>query len=102
MQVQLYIPIFLFSILIKFTAEKIPGKALVATEKTDLKELAVQPMGRHIALIAKISELFNTPKQHKHPDVVKKSENVTVMKKKIKTEYKKLWDAKSKTAYLEK
>ena len=47
-----------------------------------LKELGVQPMGRCIVLIAKISELFNTPKQDKHPDVVKKSENVTVMKKK--------------------
>lgn len=85
-----------------FSHEKITGEALVAIEKSDLKELGMQPMGRRIALIAKISELFNTPKQDKHPDVVKKSENVTVMKKKITVEDKKRWDAKSKTAYLEK
>lgn len=54
----------------------------MAIEKSDLKELGMQPMGRRIALIAKISALFNTPKQDKHPDVVKKSEDVTVMKKK--------------------
>ena len=89
-------------ILIKFIDEKITGEALVAIEKSDLKELGVQPMGRRIALIAKISDLLNTPKQYKHPDVMKKPDNVTFMKKKIKAEDKKLWDAKSKTAYLEK
>lgn len=98
---QVHTNISLFN-LIKFTDEKITGEALVAIEKSDLKELGVQPMGRRIALIAKISELINTPKQDKHPDVVKKSENVRVMKKKITVEDKKLWDAKSKTAYLEK
>ena len=89
-------------ILIKFIDEKITGEALVAIEKSDLKELGVQPMGRRIALIAEISDLLNTPKQDKHPDVMKKPDNVTFMKKKIKAEDKKLWDAKSKTAYLEK
>ena len=98
---QVHTNISLFNLL-KFTYEKITGEALVAIEKSDLKELGVQPMGRRIALIAKISELINTPKQDKHPDVVKKSENVRVMKKKITVEDKKLWDAKSKTAYLEK
>ena len=99
MQIQL---IFLFSIFIKFTDEKITGEALAAFEKSDIKELGVQPMGRRIALMAKISELFNTPQQDKHSHVVNKSENATVMKKKIKAEDKRLWDAKSKTAYLEK
>ena len=54
----------------------------MAIEKSDLKELGVQPMGRRIALIAKISDLLNTPKQDKHPDVMKNSDNVTLMKKK--------------------
>ena len=52
--------------------------------------------------MAKISELFNTPQQDKHSDVVNKSENDIVMKNKIKAEDRRLWDAKSKTAYLEK
>ena len=94
--------IFLFSNLIRFIDEKFTGEALVAIEKSDLKELGVQPMERRIALIAKISDLLNTPKQDTHPDVMKKPDNVTFMKKKIKAEDKKLWDAKSKTAYLEK
>ena len=59
-------------------------------------------MGRRIALIAKKSDLLNPPKQEKNPDVMKKPDNVTFMKNKIKAEDKKLWDAKSKTAYLEK
>ena len=102
MQIQL---IFLFSIFIKFTDEKITGEALAAIEKSDIKELGrvqLQPMGHRIALMAKISELFNTPQQDKHSHVVNKSENATVMKKKIKAKDKRLWDAKSKTAYLEK
>ena len=74
----------------------------MAIEKSDLKELGVQPLGRCIALIANISDIFSTPKQDKHPDVMKKPDNVTFMKKKIKAEDKKLWDAKSKTAFLEK
>ena len=38
MQIQL---IFLFSIFIKFTDEKITGEALAAIEKSDIKELGV-------------------------------------------------------------
>ena len=35
----------IFFNLIKFTDEKITGEALVAIEKSDLKELGVQPIG---------------------------------------------------------
>lgn len=98
----MFLIFLIFSIFIKFTDEKITGEALAAIEKRDIKELGVQPMGCRITLMAKISELFNTPLQDKHSDVVNKSENDIVMKKKIKAEDKRLWDAKSKTAYLEK
>ena len=82
MQIQL---VFLFSIFIKFTDKKITGEALATIEKSDIKELGVQPIGRCIALMAKISELFNTSQQDKHSDVVNKSENDIVMKKKNKS-----------------
>lgn len=60
-------------------------------------------MGRCIALMAKISELLDTSKQDKHcTNLVNKMENEPVLKRKIKAEDKKLWDCKSKTAYLEK
>jgi len=45
---------------------------------------------------------LQTQNQDKHPDAVKKSENAILMKRKIEAEDKKLGDAKSKTAYLEK
>ena len=42
-------------------------------------------------------------KQDKHyTNLVNKMENEPVLKRKIKAEDKKLWDCKSKTAYLEK
>lgn len=60
-------------------------------------------MGRRIALMAKISELLDTSKQDKHcTNLVNKMENEPVLKRKIKALDKKLWDCKSKTAYLEK
>lgn len=56
----------------------------MAIEKSDL-ELGVQPMGRRIALIAKISDLLNTPKEDKHPDVMQKTRQCHIYEEKNKS-----------------
>ena len=67
---------------------------MLAIEKNDIKEIGVKPMGRRIQLMAKIKEIINTQE--------KEGVISTERKRKITTQDKKKWDAKSKTMYLEK
>lgn len=80
--------------LFDITEEEISGEALLAIEKNDIKEIGVKPMGRRIQLMAKIKEIINTQE--------KEGVISTERKRKITTQDKKKWDAKSKTMYLEK
>ena len=85
---------FLHFHLFDITEEEISGEALLAIEKNDIKEIGVKPMGRRIQLMAKIKEIINTQE--------KEGVISTERKRKITTQDKKKWDAKSKTMYLEK
>ena len=67
---------------------------MLAIEKNDIKEIGVEPMGQRIQLMAKIKEIINTQE--------KEGVISTERKRKITTQDKKKWDAKSKTMYLEK
>ena len=60
-------------------------------------------MGRHIQLMAKIKEIINTQEKEgvNSTEVESKLEHSS-LKRKITTQDKKKWDAKSKTIYLEK
>ena len=80
--------------LFDITEEEISGEALLAIEKNDIKEIGVKPMGQRIQLMAKIKEIINTQE--------KEGVISTERKRKITTQDKKKWDAKSKTMYLEK
>lgn len=83
------------------TEEKISGKALLAIEKNDIKDIGVQPMGRRIELMAKIKKVIKTQEQGHQAEVKSKLEDSS-QKRKITTLDKKACDAKSKTKYLEK
>ena len=85
------------------TEEEISGEALLAIEKNDIKEIGVKPMGRRIQLMAKIKEIINTQEKEGviSTEVESKLEHSS-LKRKITTQDKKKWDAKSKTIYLEK
>ena len=80
--------------LFDITEEEISGEPLLAIEKNDIKEIGVEPMGQRIQLMAKIKEIINTQE--------KEGVISTERKRKITTQDKKKWDAKSKTMYLEK
>ena len=60
-------------------------------------------MGRNIQLMAKIKEIINTQEKEgvNSTEVESKLEHSS-LKRKITTQDKKKWDAKSKTIYLEK
>ena len=60
-------------------------------------------MGRHIQLMAKIKEIINTQEKEgvNSTEVESKLEHSS-LKRKITTQDKKKWNAKSKTMYLEK
>ena len=89
--------------LFDITEEEISGEALLAIEKNDIKEIGVKPMGRNIQLMAKIKEIINTQEKEgvNSTEVESKLEHSS-LKRKITTQDKKKWDAKSKTMYLEK
>ena len=76
---------------------------MLAIEKNDIKEIGVKPMGRNIQLMAKIKEIINTQEKEgvNSTEVESKLEHSS-LKRKITTQDKKKWDAKSKTMYLEK
>ena len=74
----------------------------MAIEKNDIKEIGVELMGQCIQLMAKI-EIINTQEKEgvNSTEVESKLEHSSP-KRKITTQDKKKWDAKSKTMYLEK
>ena len=76
---------------------------MLAIEKNDIKEIGVEPMGQRIQLMAKIKEIINTQEKEgvNSTEVESKLEHSS-LKRKITTQDKKKWDAKSKTMYLEK
>ena len=72
-------------------------------KKNDIKEIGVEPMGQHIQLMAKIKEIINTQeKEGVNSTEVESKLKHSSLKRKITTQDKKKWDAKSKTMYLEK
>ena len=76
---------------------------MLAIEKNDIKEIGVKPMGRHIQLMAKIKEIINTlEKEGVNSTEVESKLEHSSLKRKITTQDKKKWNAKSKTMYLEK
>ena len=92
-----------FPFIFYITEEAISGKALLAIEKNEIKEMGVQPMGRRIELMAKIRKIIKTQeKEHLHLTEVESNMEKSSVKRKITTVDKKNWDAKSKAIYLEK
>ena len=89
--------------LFDITEEEISGEALLAIEKNYIKEIGVEPMGQRIQLMAKIKEIINTQEKEgvNSTEVESKLEHSS-LKRKITTQDKKKWNAKSKTMYLEK
>ena len=79
-----------FPFIFYITEETISGKALLAIEKNEIKEMGVQPIGRRIELMAKITEIIKTrEKEHLHLTEVESNMEKSSVKRKITTVDKK-------------